>query len=260
MVNWSIYINEEDFFSIENNMDLSEQFTLAGAIWGIKSMTTSDFVLGCILDVISKRAIWVSQGLMSIHQSLKEHKDRLELYSIFYCGNNPVHNRIEEIEQSAYAFVLSHHKDKILKCTLKGNVSISIDNTTLFYERSLRILSTKGNQVQIVLCWFSPASHQKIGNFRLIFDHSGCYYRPQYTPIYWMKKRCVTLNKREQWIIQLSSQGLSEGEIANILCISLSRLKSIKKEMFTKMKVKNICQAQRRAFLYQMLAYRFYKE
>ena len=147
-----------------------------------------------------------------------------------------------------------------MKCTLKGNVSISIDNTTLFYERSLRILSTKGNQVQIVLCWFSPASHQKIGNFRLIFDHSGFYYRPQYTPIYWMKKRCVTLNKREQWIIQLSSQGLSEGEIANILCISLSRLKSIKKEMFTKMKVKNICQAQRRAFLYQMLAYRFYKE
>ena len=135
----------------------------------------------------------------------------------------------------------------------------------LFYYISFRLKKSHFvlSEHHISFCriyWFSPASHQKIGNFRLIFDHSGCYYRPQYTPIYWMKKRCVTLNKREQWIIQLSSQGLSEGEIANILCISLSRLKSIKKEMFTKMKVKNICQAQRRAFLYQMLAYRFYKE
>lgn len=257
MVDWSLYIDEEDFFCIGEDLDLSEQLTLAGAICGIKSMGASNSVLGCILDIVTKRPIWVSQGLMSIYQSLREYKEHLEFDSVFCCGDDSEHQHLEEIDQSAFAFILSHHKDKILKCTIKANVSVSIDNTTLFYERSLRILSVKGNKVHIVLCWFSPSSHQKRGNFRLIFDHSFFYYRPRYTPIYWMKRPCVTLNKREQWIIQLSSQGLSEIEIANILHVSLPRLKSIKKEMFCKMKVKNICQAQRRAFLYQMLTHKF---
>lgn len=252
MVDWSLYVDEEEFFSIGEDIDNSMQIALAGAICGVKSITTSDLLLGYIADISTGRILWVSQGLMSIYRDLKNHEEYLALDSIFSFGDHLERDKIEEMDRSAYSFVLSYHRDKIFKCTIKGDVSIRIDNTVLFYERSLRILSIKQNQIQLVFCRLSPSSHRKSGNFRLILDHSDFYYKARYTPIHWMKRPSVVLSRREQWIIQLASQGLCECEIAKILHISLSRLKSIKGEMFCKMKVKNMCHAQRRAFLYQM--------
>lgn len=257
MVNWSLYIDEEEFFSIGEDMDDSMQIALASAICGVKSITTSDLLLGYIADISTGCILWGSRELMSIYKDLKNHEEYLALDSIFSFEDRLEWDRIEKIDRSAYSFILSYHRDKIFKCTIKGDVPIRIDNTILFYERSLRILSTKQNQIQLVLCKLTPSSNQKCGNFRIILDHSSFYFKARRAPIYWMKRPSVVLSRREQWIIQLTSQGLCECDIAEVLHISLSRLKSIKGKMFCKMKVKNMCQAQRRAFLYQMLKCEF---
>jgi DNA-binding NarL/FixJ family response regulator len=104
------------------------------------------------------------------------------------------------------------------------------------------ILDPNGN-IWIALCLVSLSSNNKPGNIviknkkeRLMFDYDVALKK-------WNEQKIVRLNNQEKEILMLSCQGFTVERIAQELYLSTDTIKFHKKNLFKKLKARNISEA-----------------
>ena len=105
----------------------------------------------------------------------------------------------------------------------------------------------------LVLCTTRTSVNSKSGNIRLLKKRTPYFWSYSSTTQEWKINKSLILSDIEKEVIRLSIQGKREAEICECIYRSKDGLKSIKKKMFRKMKVRNITEAVSFALSYGLI-------
>lgn len=182
---------------------------------------------------------------------------------IFLCGNKP-----EQVQRHGYLFYLKNVPEKDLEMLLKINAAGFSFFKTLAYEEKLAYsisydfhLKQPGGNLMLVnhklkpilldrwqnpwigLCLVSISSRPNPGNIYFKRSHPKKIYELDIIKNEWRETDSLKLHGREKEVLRYSAQGLTMEQIAKTLFISLDTVKFHKKNIFSKLKVKNISEA-----------------
>ena len=185
---------------------------------------------------------------------------------IFLCGYSP-----DEVKDMGYKFYQNQVPPKELSMLLEINkAGFELYNATPVEERmhlfisydfhiadgghlklinhklTPIVLTDKGN-IWLAVCIVSLSSNKEAGNIEARIDGKPDYWTYSIKDHHWEKRLDVKLNKREKEILHLSAQGLSENAIGAKTNTSLSTIKFHKKNLFKKLKIRNISAAINKA-------------
>lgn len=242
----------KEYLNIEG-IPAREKTFLSGVICGIRATQTRDSCIIYIEETTSHLILWASRSC--IEKKSLEYEGvipplRIRDLSIYSMREL---ERIELLDRYAIRFIQDVAVHSIEEYTAVSYIRVQ-DKGNVIYERSVRFLPlTDPLTPQFVICKLSTSSHRQQVSLKVIQDGKNYYYRLRNAPSNWVRRDFIELSHRESLILHLAAEGLKESEIATQLHVSLPRLKSIKKAMFGRMCVTNICQAIRRAYLYQLL-------
>ncbi|KRD12429.1 LuxR family transcriptional regulator [Flavobacterium sp. Root901] len=182
---------------------------------------------------------------------------------LFLCGNTA-----QEVLEMGYAFYFKHVPPADLDLLLKIN-SIGFD----FYEKTPvedRILYTisydfhlKNQEGKLILinqkltpvfltntgkiwkaiCIISLSSERKAGNVKIHKNGENLVHSYNLVLDHWEDSQKISLSKREQEILQLSTRGFTINEIAEAVFLSPDTVKFHRKKLFEKLEVTNISEA-----------------
>lgn len=105
------------------------------------------------------------------------------------------------------------------------------------------ILLTNEGEMWLALCMVNLSPCEMPGNVFIRINNDLHNYRYSFTAKRWYDEDVITLSSREKEILQLSAEGYPNEEISNILFIDVSTVKFHKRNLFEKIKVKNITEA-----------------
>ena len=234
----STYPNEYiDIYDI----DLKKNSFLYGVISTLRNTSSSESSICYIWNPLKQRIIWLSKGCMALLSqnqtaALENQTAALDDLLCLYPKEDLL--RIKRYEESAFRFILSNYGNRFFDFNCRSNIQVFFNGFWRCCERIVSILSIQEGQVHTVLCRLLPSSHKLSGIPRIINCYTGIYYRLHPNLRYWIQKVPIALNNREQQILILSSQGLTEHEISDRLYISSCRIKTIKANIMRKLKVK----------------------
>lgn len=182
---------------------------------------------------------------------------------LFLCGNTA-----QQVLEMGYAFYFKHVPPADLELLLKIN-SIGFD----FYEKTPvqdRILYTisydfhlKNQEGKLILinqkltpvfltntgkiwkaiCIISLSSERKAGNVKIHKNGENLVHSYNLALDHWEDSQKISLSKREQEILQLSTRGFTINEIAEAIFLSPDTVKFHRKKLFEKLEVTNISEA-----------------
>ena len=238
------------------DIDLKKNSFLYGVISTLRNTSSSESSICYIWNPLKQRIIWLSKGCMALLSqnqtaALENQTAALDDLLCLYPKEDLL--RIKRYEESAFRFILSNYGNRFFDFNCRSNIQVFFNGFWRCCERIVSILSIQEGQVHTVLCRLLPSSHKLSGIPRIINCYTGIYYRLHPNLRYWIQKVPIALNNREQQILILSSQGLTEHEISDRLYISSSRIKTIKANIMRKLKVKNIHHAIYRAYIYGLI-------
>ncbi len=102
---------------------------------------------------------------------------------------------------------------------------------------------TKDGHIWLALCTFSLATRKTPGNVVMMKTGTNFYYEYSLVTQEWTIKAIMPMSRMEREILFLSSQGYTMTSIADKLCKSVDTIKSCKRALFSRLKVKNIAEA-----------------
>ena len=182
---------------------------------------------------------------------------------LFLCGKTAW-----QVRKAGYSFYLKNVPYDDLKLLLKineagfefynkidpddrTNYSISYDfrlkqpNSHLLlvnHKLTPLVLDLNGN-IWIALCVVSLSSNKNPGNILVRNVEEQLFFKYDLTQRRWIEQKSIRLNSQEKEILALSSQGLTVEEIARKMFLSVDTIKFHRKNLFRKLKAKNISEA-----------------
>lgn len=105
------------------------------------------------------------------------------------------------------------------------------------------ILLTDLGEMWLALCIVNLSSSEKPGNVFIRINENLHHFRYSFVAKRWYDDEIIVLSEREKQILQLSAEGYASAEIANKLFIDISTVKFHKRNLFEKIRVKNITEA-----------------
>jgi len=124
--------------------------------------------------------------------------------------------------------------DYRLKQPEGANILVTQKNTLFFVE---------GEEPRFALCTINLSANGTPGHMKVIVNNVPHDYMYSFKTRRWKTVHPVQFSKREKEIITLSTQGFSNEEIANTLFIDISTVKFHRRNIFSKLGVKNIAEA-----------------
>ena len=200
-----------------------------------------------IEDLKSHHIVWISTP--SVNRLCVDQDLTPDILSIY--GGGAEQKQIAALDNCILEFIRSIESSKIAEYIATSYVSIG----SCIYERRTSFLSMDESSFpRFMVCRLCISSHSHPSLPKVMRNGDSYYYRLKHPPYNWVKRELIKLDRREQLILKLSAEGFREAEIATRIHISLPRLKSIKRVIFERMRVSNLCQAIRRAYSFGLIA------
>jgi DNA-binding CsgD family transcriptional regulator len=191
---------------------------------------------------------------------------------LFLCGRTS-----EEVKNSGYLFYINHVPEReqamLIEINREGfnfyekipvgerlNYAISYDfhlisgrKKTLVNHKLTPMLLTNDGKIWLAVCIVSLSSHSSPGHIIIRKIGQTTFWEYSLEKHCWEGDKKIILIEKERDILVLSAQGYTMNEIADKLCIALDTVKSHKRKIFGKLRVKNISEALFFATNYNLL-------
>lgn len=154
-------------------------------------------------------------------------------------------NMLLEINQKGFSFFYKQPIEDRIKFTISYDFRLIQQNkrTTMVNHKLTPIMLTPQGDIWLALCVVSLSSQTEPGN--VFINKDGVLQRYSYSFMgkKWKESEIITLSEREKEVLQFSTQGFSNEQIAETICIDVNTVKFHKKKVFQKFNVKNITEA-----------------
>ena len=234
----------DDFFIQENRVEgISENdYKQAGfVVNSLKAISRMTFKSIYIVDYYKKNFLYVSDN------------------PLFLCGFQP-----DEVKEMGYTFYTNQVPPEELTMLLeinragfefysktpieeRMNLCISYDfhvsdrgNVKLFNHKLTPVVLAGNGNIWLAACIVSLSSNTKAGNVEAHIHGKPYYWLYSLDKHQWEQNEKMRLNSREKEILLLSTQGLSEHAISGKIHISVPTVKFHKRNLFEKLKVRNL--------------------
>ena len=228
-----------DFFTLLNSIENVDEFDYSKVeliVEVAKAFERSMYQSVYIIDYYKKEFLYVSNNITRL------------------CGEDA-----KKIKDFGYKFYFDYVPSEELRMLLDiNNSGFMLFETFPFGERGEYIISyaivlTKDGKIWLAICIISLASNNKPGNVFIKKPGASTFYEYDLTTKKWNRKDEIVLSDMEREILSLSSQGYTMNEIAGIIFKSIDTVKTYKRNLFSKMEVKNIVEALTYAQNHQLL-------
>lgn len=115
------------------------------------------------------------------------------------------------------------------------------------------IALSKDGKIWLAICIISLASGNKPGNVIIKKPGANIFYQYEFSSQKWKIRNELVLSDIEREVLFLSAQGYTMNDIAELICKSIDTVKACKRNLFSKMEVKNISEAITYAQNHQLL-------
>lgn len=230
-------------FSEEDKTDYSEQDKYF--IQCLKTMENIMDIDAYIIDYVNKRIIYATKGCavylgkeVNANGSFgMEHLDSL-LIPEEVPGITVVNSKVHD-------FFYSLPKERRLKFyfTQSYKMRVRSGNTVLVNHRGSILSLTEKGALRLILCVLNLPTNEKVGNAFIKMTDTNMVYEFMPTSQKFVEVKTQKLTPKTNMILKLASNGKTETEIANQLGISVNTVKYHKKQIFSRLEVKNIAEA-----------------
>lgn len=235
-----------------------ELLILKSLVVGMQAFATSDTSKCYIIDLVTSRVLYLSKAMAELLGSANAvDNEPLGGYSLadiqrIYNIETRQKDRVNPCSDISF---LSQLGVEANEATVSQNIILSIQGRPQLFQEKIRYFEFRSpRNIHWEVHSLAYPSHKVEGNLKVNLDDDEYYYKyKKNCQAGWKRQKTPRLTSRERTIILYSSQGYSEGEVARMLCLSTSRMKTIKGELFYKLKVKNMKQAIKRATLFNLL-------
>lgn len=250
-------IDVDDFFVEFNSVEdiTDEDYKKADTIVRIAKAFTRSMSQGIyIVDYFKRNFLYVSDR-MSSWCGLSSDKIQ-ELGYKFYLDYVPSEEQqmLLEIHREGFRKYSEIPLDERLEYSIFYDFHIRYNGKThLINHQFTPVMLTRHGWIWLALCTISMSARSAPGY--IIMKRSGLKYHYEYSldQHLWIRKESTMLNNKEREMLLLSAQGYTMNDIANKLCYSIDTIKACRKEIFLKMKVRNIAEALLYANNYRLL-------
>jgi len=198
-----------------------------------------------------------------------------------YVSDNPIllcGRSAQRVQEAGFMFFLKNVPDDDVRMLLKVNeagfaffnkqpisermqYSLSYDfnlmqpkgGLLLINHKIKPLLLDKTGKPWIALCIVSSSSNAESGHIYYTNIHQKKTYNLDITTGKWHKIDSIRLTPKEKQILQYSIQGITMEQMASKLKITINTIKFHKKNIFQKLKAKNITEAAAAAFNFHLL-------
>lgn len=149
-----------------------------------------------------------------------------------------------EINKKALDFFYKIPLSERLNYCLSFDLNIvNVEKKNLAHHSITPISLTNEGNIKYALYAITIASNKDSGNVFIKKAGSKIQYEYSIVNHEWIRQVCASLSPMEKDIIKLSAQGHTATNIADKLCKSVDTVKATKRELFHKLKVRNITEA-----------------
>lgn len=156
---------------------------------------------------------------------------------------------INNIIKSWFSFLMDHPIEERKAYSVQFDYHL---NKRLLNVSMIPIFLSKEGKPWLIICNVRIPTSSKEGNAKISKNNSTQYWHYSRNGK-WIAEKQILLDEIEQKIISLSIQGKKEKEICEVIFRSKDGLKSIKRRIFRKMKVRNITEAVSYAISHGMI-------
>lgn len=198
-----------------------------------------------VVDYHKKGFIYVSDNPLFLSGYSREEVSEMGLEFYGKVVSQEDMKRLEVFNYEAYKIFHTYPVD------FRRNMSMSFDfeliqpdkRSILINHKYTPVCLTESGQIWLALCVVTLSTKKAPGSITAMLD--GKYYEFNFCPKTnkLIKKDIVLLSRREKEVLQLSVQGNSNEQIGNKLFIDINTVKFHKRNIYSKLDVKNINEA-----------------
>lgn len=155
----------------------------------------------------------------------------LELLLVINQAGFDFYNQIPIKDRLKYSIAYDFH-------LIQGDKRLALVN----HKLTPLVLDNKFN-IWLALCVVTPSSNEQSGNIILTKKDGICDFKYDLVAKKWIEQKKVKLTAQERQIIAHAIQGLTIDEISSKMHISSATVKFHRKNIFTKLNVRNISEA-----------------
>ena len=239
--------NIDDFFIPDNEVRLSDELDYSRTNEFIRtaeafSRTTYQSVY--IIDYFKQNFLYVSPNPMFLCGLSQEHMMKLGYGFYFKYVPEDEQEILIDINRAGFAFLNSIPVDERKDWYIQYDFHIINNGKPILINHKLTSLAlTSDGRVWLALCVVSASSHSTPGHIEIHRVNSPDYFEYNRTTRRWDKRNMPTLTDGEKTVITYSIQGLTMTEIADKMCLSPETIKKYRKQIFEKLRVRNISEA-----------------
>ncbi|MDE5841156.1 MAG: helix-turn-helix transcriptional regulator [Muribaculaceae bacterium] len=239
--------NIDDFFIPDNEVRLSDELDYSRTNEFIRtaeafSRTTYQSVY--IIDYFKQNFLYVSPNPMFLCGLSQEHMMKLGYGFYFKYVPEDEQEILIDINRAGFAFLNSIPVDERKDWYIQYDFHIINNGKPILINHKLTSLAlTSDGRVWLALCVVSASSHSAPGHIEIHRVNSPDYFEYNRTTRRWDKRNMPTLTDGEKTVITYSIQGLTMTEIADKMCLSPETIKKYRKQIFEKLRVRNISEA-----------------
>ena len=152
---------------------------------------------------------------------------------------------LAEVNSSAFKFLYSLPIEERKKYLFSYDINIIYEKNKniRFHYNSTPISLTEDGKILYIICLISPTAGNTRQNFRIKKQHAHYYLEYNFQKHKWEEQQCVSLTQTERQVLLFSTSGFTMHAIANIIYRSLDSIRTYKRAIFSKLKVKSITEA-----------------
>lgn len=237
----------DDFFIPDNEVKLPEEVDYSRVkeyIRSAEAFSRSTYQSVYIIDYLKKNFLYVSPNSLFLCGLTAE--KMMELNYKFYFDFVPEneHALLLEFNRAGFAFFDTFAPDEREDWYIQYDFHIINGGNPILINHKLTPLElTSDGRVWLALCVVSTSTHTKPGHVELHRIGSPDYFEYNLVTRRWVSRTLPSLTDGEKMVITLSIQGLTMTEIADKMCLSHDTIKKYRKQIYEKLRVRNISEA-----------------
>lgn len=237
----------EDFFIPDNEVKLAQELDYSRVdeyISAAEAFSRSAYQSVYIIDYFRQRFLFVSPNSLFLCGLTPQ--QMMELNYKFYFEYVPEDEQTMLIEYNREGFAFYHNipVDERKEWCIQYDFPILNNGHPILVNHKLTALSlTSDGRVWLALCVVSASSHTSPGHMEMHRIDSPDYYEYNHGTRRWDRRTMPMLTEGERSVITYSIQGYTMAEIADKMCLSHDTIKKYRKQIFEKLRVRNISEA-----------------
>lgn len=237
----------DKFFIPENEVKLTEELDYNNVDQFIKSaeaFSRSTYQSVYIIDYFRQNFLYVSPNPMFLCGLTPEEMKKMGYRFYFEFVPEDEHQLLLDINEAGFSFYNQLPVEGKRDWTIQYDFHVGLNNHPILVHHKLTSLAlTSDGRIWLALCVVSLSTHTSPGHIEIHKTDSPEFFEYNLVTSRWDKRQIPTLTKREKLTLSLSIQGYSISEISDQMCLSPETIKKYRKQIFDKLRVKNISEA-----------------